>query len=51
AVPSGGAGAYRVTMTDTSGTFVYTVNVASRAVVAVSADALEVADNCPGVFG
>ncbi len=51
AVPTVGVGAYRVTMTDTSGTFVYNVNVDTGTVVAVSGDALEVAGNCPGVFG
>lgn len=51
AVPTGGAGTYRVTMTDTSGSFVYSVNVDSGAVTPVSGDAIQIAGNCPGVFG
>ena len=50
AEPTELAGEYQVTMTDTSGTFVYKVNVDSATVTAVSADAVEIAGNCPGVF-
>lgn len=49
--PTGAAtGEYEVTVTDSSGTFVYRVNVDSGSVAATSADAQEVAGFCPGVF-
>ncbi|MDQ1248765.1 MAG: hypothetical protein QG597_3138 [Actinomycetota bacterium] len=48
--PTGAAGEYEVTVTDESGTFVYLVNVDTGSVAATSADAVEVAGYCPGVF-
>lgn len=49
--PTGAAtGEYEVTVTDESGTFLYLVNVDTGSVAATSADALEVASYCPGVF-
>lgn len=51
AAPTGAtAGEYSVTVSDSSGTFEYLVNVDTGLVDAVNADAQLVADACPGVF-
>lgn len=50
ASPAGPNGEYDVTVTDESGTFTYLVNLNTGVVAAISADAVEVAGVCPGVF-
>jgi hypothetical protein len=51
AAPTGNArGEYVVLVTDASGGFEYLVNVDTGTVVSTSADAIEVANACPGIF-
>ena len=50
ASPTGSTGEYEVVVTDESGAFTYLVNLNTGSVTAVSADALQVAEGCPGIF-